>query len=110
VETVPTPGKIPRQNRPFLKIPVLTGKKPASLAARQNAQKRANSRPCQHLPLPDDRCCKKNERVYAKAEKRTGFLPENKMISSPVCWLAAEGVNGTHDPFLLSCGGTCSKC
>jgi hypothetical protein len=39
VETVPTPKKIPHQNRPFLKIPVLIGKKPASLAARENAQK-----------------------------------------------------------------------
>ena len=40
VETMPTPGKISHQNRHFLKIPVLIGKKPAFLAARQNAQKK----------------------------------------------------------------------
>jgi hypothetical protein len=36
---MPTPGNISPQNRPFLKIPVLIGKKPAFLAARENAQK-----------------------------------------------------------------------
>jgi hypothetical protein len=43
VETVPTPGQISPYNLPFLKIPDLIGKKPASLAGRQNAQKKGKS-------------------------------------------------------------------
>jgi hypothetical protein len=65
VETVPTPGKISPQNRHFLKIPVLIGKKSASLAARQNAQKKGK-----FPSMPGDCPC----RMTAVARKKRRFL------------------------------------
>jgi hypothetical protein len=50
VETVPTPGKIPHQNRCFFKIPVLTGKKPCTLEGFEKAQKWDDLQP---VPEPD---------------------------------------------------------
>jgi len=42
VEVVPTPGKILRLNRFFLKIPGLIAKKPCNIEALENAQKPDN--------------------------------------------------------------------
>jgi hypothetical protein len=99
VETVPTPGKILPQNRPFLKIPILIGEKPASLAARQNAQKKGR-----FPSMPGDCPCRmtaiaRKKMGILKGRKMDQFFPENEVISSPVPLIRRRWGNGTHDPF-----------
>jgi len=43
---MPTPGRILCINRCFREMPILTQKKPVSLAGRENAQKKARSAVC----------------------------------------------------------------